>query len=261
MENRVDGALQGAPGEHGDAPTAVAAHHHAAAPPPPEPMDAEPATPEGLVEGAPGVPEHPTVGPQHPSEEALEAMSTRHSATAARLGGQQQLMDAKVAQRRLMQDLRSLQQTLSSPAGEQLGIMARPSEGNIFQWRAVISGPCDTPWEGGLFKLELKFGADYPFAPPKVRFLTRNVFHPNVYVSGDICMDTLKSNWKSSLNVESLLISITSLLSDPNPMSAANGVAAKLLMENRTAYDEKIRELVEESLEQSFSDAEEEDAD
>jgi ubiquitin-conjugating enzyme E2 B len=173
------------------------------------------------------------------------------------MGGGQKLKDHQTAQRRLMQDYRMFQKNVAE--GTSSGIIASPVDNNFFHWHAVIAGPCDTPWEGGLFKLDLVFGDEYPFAPPTVRFRTKNVFHPNVYVDGNICMDTLKSSWQSSLNVESLLISIQSLLCDPNPNSAANGAAARLLTENRSAYDEKIRGIAEESLNQTFSDMDDEE--
>lgn len=188
---------------------------------------------------------------------ALAARQSRNREGAARMGGGQKLKDHQTAQRRLMQDYRTFQKNLAE--GTSTGVTATPVDGNFFHWHAVISGPCDTAWEGGLFKLDLLFGDDYPFSPPTVRFRTKGVFHPNVYVDGNICMDTLKSSWQSSLNVESLLISIQSLLSDPNPMSAANGAAARLLTENRSAYDEKIRSIAEESLNQTFSDMDDEE--
>ncbi|GET88528.1 ubiquitin-conjugating enzyme-like protein [Leishmania tarentolae] len=185
-----------------------------------------------------------------PSESLVARQSLNHT-SAERMGGGQVLRDRKTAQRRLMQDYRTFQKNMAE--GTSSNITALPVDGDFFHWHAVISGPCDTPWEGGLFKLDLIFGDDYPFSPPRVQFRTKDVFHPNVYIDGNICMDTLKNGWQSSLNLESLLISIQSLLSDPNPRSAANGAAAQLLTENRSAYDEKIRALVEKSLDQSFS--------
>ncbi|KAG5479061.1 hypothetical protein LSCM1_02905 [Leishmania martiniquensis] len=226
----------------------------------PQPAPTHTATTTADMDEPETAPAQPTVsatvateeaGLQPPSAEELAARQSRNSAAAEKMGGGQQLKDHTTAQRRLMQDYRAFQKHMAE--GTSSNITAVPVDGDFFHWHAVISGPCDTPWEGGLFKLDLTFGDDYPFSPPKVRFLTKDVFHPNVYVDGNICMDTLKSSWQSSLNLEALLISIQSLLSDPNPLSAANGAAARLLTENRSAYDEKIRALVEESLEQSFS--------
>lgn len=157
------------------------------------------------------------------------------------------------ARKRLMQDLRRLRHC-ANPS-----IFAGPIKGDLFNWRAVIPGPDDTAWEGGVFKLRLKFSDEYPCAPPTVRFVTKNVFHPNVYGDGRICLDTLKMDWSSTLDVESLLMMIMSLLSDPNPASAANGEAARMLVNAKDKYEERVRRLVEESLEQSFSDEDEDE--
>ena len=60
----------------------------------------------------------------------------------------------------------------------------------MFLWEAIIFGPEDTIWDGGIFKLALEFSDDYPNKPPKVKFLT-NMFHPNIYKDGSICLDIL----------------------------------------------------------------------
>lgn len=183
---------------------------------------------------------------------AEEARAERYS-VAARQKGRPTVNPAE-AQRRLMRDFRSLQRTLSSRGGESMGMTAHPVDADLFLWRAVIAGPEGSAWEGGLFRLEMKFTAEYPVVPPAVKFLTPNMFHPNIYVDGNICLDTLKSCWSPSLDVEGLLLSITSLLSDPNPRSAANCEAARLLLQSRELYEERVRRTVEASLEQSFSD-------
>lgn len=156
------------------------------------------------------------------------------------------------ARKRLMQDLRRLQQCTNS------SIVAGPIKGDLFNWRAVIPGPDDTAWEGGVFKLQLTFSDEYPCSPPAVRFVTKNVFHPNVYTDGRICLDTLKMSWSSTLDVETLLMMVVSLLSDPNPASAANSEAAQMFVNTKDKYEERVRRLVEESLEQSFSDDDDE---
>ena len=90
-------------------------------------------------------------------------------------------------------------------------------DSNIFAWEGLIVGPVDTPYEGGCFKLLLDFPLKYPFVPPKVRFQTR-VYHPNIASSGYICLDILKAGqWSPALSVQTILLSICSLLSDPNP--------------------------------------------
>lgn len=147
---------------------------------------------------------------------------------------------ATPAQKRLMQDLKAIVAEASLVAG--------PRGDNLMLWDATISGPDDTPWEGGLFNLEMAFEDDYPNSPPRVKFLTQGVFHPNVYTNGSICLDILKSQWSPSYDVRTLLLSIQSLLADPNPASAANAEAAEMLKSNKTAYESRIRMTVEASL-------------
>lgn len=97
------------------------------------------------------------------------------------------------------------------------GILSvEPEEGDFFKWRAKIMGPPSTPYEGGIFQLKIFFPSDYPFHPPKVIFETR-IFHPNISSRGDICLDILRDKWSAALTVRTLLLSICSLLDQPNP--------------------------------------------
>lgn len=102
----------------------------------------------------------------------------------------------------------------------------------------------------------MKFSEDYPSHPPEVAFKTP-IFHPNVYRNGDICLDILKSNWSPVFDVSNILVSIQSLLNDPNPKSPANGEAAKLFEEDRAEYYRKVRQIIEKNLEADDSDASE----
>ena len=93
---------------------------------------------------------------------------------------------------------------------------AGPVGENLFHWQATIMGPTDSPYQGGLFVLDIQFPPDYPFKPPKVEFLSR-IYHPNISSNGSICLDILKSKWSPALTVSKVLLSICSLLCDPNP--------------------------------------------
>ena len=126
------------------------------------------------------------------------------------------------------------------------GINASPDEDNIFSWTAVIIGSVDTPFEDGIFCLTLKFSEEYPNKPPVVKFTTK-MFHPNIYQDGSICLDILKERWSPSYDVTAILTSIQSLLSDPNPSSPANNVAAQLLRDNPREYEKRVRACVEQS--------------
>ena len=132
------------------------------------------------------------------------------------------------------------------------GINATPEGDSLFRWNAVIFGPEETIWEGGIFKLYLEFSEDYPNKPPKVKFLTK-LFHPNVYNDGSICLDILQNMWSPVYDISSILTSIQSLLCDPNTKSPANNEAAELFNKNYKEYVQRVKEVVEASL---FEDGE-----
>ncbi|XP_061760486.1 ubiquitin-conjugating enzyme E2 T isoform X2 [Nerophis ophidion] len=100
------------------------------------------------------------------------------------------------------------------------GITCWQTEERIDDLRAQIVGGVETPYEGGIFSLEVKVPERYPFEPPKMRFLTP-IYHPNIDGSGRICHDALKlppkGAWKPSLNISTVLTSIQLLMAEPNP--------------------------------------------
>ncbi|KAK8792506.1 hypothetical protein WA588_005001 [Blastocystis sp. NMH] len=146
------------------------------------------------------------------------------------------------AQMRLLKDFEEMQ---NDPP---YGISASPSNmEDLFVWDAMISGPDDSPWEGGMFALQLRFTDDYPSSPPIVRFLTQ-VFHPNVFLDGMICLDIIKEKWSPINTVSMVLTSVQSLLNDPNPSSPANPEAAKLYLNDMKEYKRRVRECAEKSL-------------
>ena len=147
---------------------------------------------------------------------------------------------SSLTRRRLVNDLKRIEMEDSH------GIFASPLKENILNWEAVIFGPDDTNWEGGCFKLFLEFSEEYPTKPPSVKFLS-NMYHPNIYADGKICLDILTNQWSPIYDVLSVLTSIQSLLTDPNPNSPANAEAARLYTENIQEYYKKVKECVENS--------------
>ncbi|XP_022228240.2 uncharacterized protein LOC111078014 [Drosophila obscura] len=111
---------------------------------------------------------------------------------------------------------------------------------SIYNWRAVILGPSGTPYEGGHFELHIRFPTLYPSQPPSLQFRTK-IYHCNIH-HGFVCMDILGSNWSPALTVEKLLLSIRSLLADPNPDSPMNCVVADMYKKNRQQHDLLARE-------------------
>ena len=128
------------------------------------------------------------------------------------------------------------------------GIYGRPREDNILLWDAVICGPFDTPFDGGKFKLTIQFSEDHPYKPPVIKFVSK-MFHPNIFEKdGTLNLDILSiRNWTPALTVSSLLISIQSLLDDPNPHESANRIAGDLFMTNKPEYLKEVRKCVERS--------------
>uniref|UniRef100_A0A8C2WQB3 Ubiquitin-conjugating enzyme E2 C n=1 Tax=Cyclopterus lumpus TaxID=8103 RepID=A0A8C2WQB3_CYCLU len=107
------------------------------------------------------------------------------------------------------------------------GISAFPESDNLFKWIGTIDGANGTVYEGLRYRLSLEFPAGYPYQAPRVKFVT-SCFHPNVDGQGFICLDILKDKWSALYDVRSILLSIQSLLGEPNNESPLNTTAAEL---------------------------------
>ncbi|KAJ8370374.1 hypothetical protein SKAU_G00104020 [Synaphobranchus kaupii] len=128
------------------------------------------------------------------------------------------------------------------------GISCWQSEGQIDDLRAQILGGVSTPYEGGLFSLEIKVPERYPFEPPKMRFLTP-IYHPNIDNAGRICLDALKlppkGAWKPSLNISTVLSSIQVLMAEPNPDDPLMADISSEYKYNKQVYLEKAKRWTE----------------
>ncbi|KAI9676344.1 MAG: Ubiquitin-conjugating enzyme E2 7 [Caeruleum heppii] len=164
-------------------------------------------------------------------------------------------MATSIAHKRLLHDYREL--TNDSPPG----IIAGPrDESDLFLWDALIQGPEGTPFEGGIFAATLTFPKDYPIAPPVMKF-EGEVWHPNVYPTGLVCISILhppgddpnhyehaSERWSPMQSVEKILISVMSMLAEPNDESPANVEAAKMWRDRREEYERVVREGVRRNL-------------
>ena len=106
---------------------------------------------------------------------------------------------------------------------------------DLFHWKATIIGPEGTPYQGGVFVLNIVFPAEYPFKAPKINFQTK-IYHPNINASGQICLDILKDQWSPALSIPKVLLSICSLLNDPNPNDPLVIEIANEYKENREKF-------------------------
>lgn len=118
-----------------------------------------------------------------------------------------------------------------------LSCSAGPEGEDMLVWEACIFGPDDSPYSGGVFILSIQFPVEYPFRAPHFQFKTR-IYHPNINAAGSICLDILKGEWSPALTVGKVLLSICSLLTDPNPGDPLVPEAARLYVEDREAYNE-----------------------
>ncbi|KAK7574505.1 hypothetical protein V9T40_011696 [Parthenolecanium corni] len=162
---------------------------------------------------------------------------------------------AGAALRRLMAEYKQL---VTNPPE---GIVAGPvSEDNFFEWEALITGPEGTCFEGGIFPAKLVFPVDYPLSPPKMQF-TCDMFHPNVYPDGRVCIsilhapgddpmgyETSAERWSPVQSVEKILLSVVSILAEPNDESGANVDAAKMWRENQEEFKKISEKIVRKSL-------------
>ena len=140
-----------------------------------------------------------------------------------------------MALRRITKELKDIEE--NPPANCSAG----PIADDLFKWNATISGPSDSAYDGGVFFLNVQFPQDYPFKPPKIKFTTK-VYHCNVNDKGGICLSTLRDDWSPALTISKVLLSICSLLTDPNPDDPLVPERAKLYKTNREKYDKLARE-------------------
>ncbi|CBY24010.1 unnamed protein product [Oikopleura dioica] len=115
------------------------------------------------------------------------------------------------------------------------------SEEDFFEWNANIHGPANSPYENGIFKFNLKFPQNYPFSPPECKFLTR-IYHCNVNSQGFVCVDILKDAWIPSFTISSILLSMRTLMADPNPYHSLVGTIGQIFLENRELHDDTARD-------------------
>ncbi|KAK5446696.1 Ubiquitin-conjugating enzyme E2 11 [Exophiala xenobiotica] len=158
--------------------------------------------------------------------------------------------DTQSVTKRLQSELMTL---MMSPTP---GISAFPdADGNLLHWTATIIGPKDTPYSDLNLKLGFEFPGNYPYAPPTVLFKTP-IYHPNIDFSGRICLDILKDKWSAVYNVQTVLLSLQSLLGEPNkyevplwermsanPLYSAsplNNEAAQLHQKDPEEYQRKV---------------------
>jgi len=131
--------------------------------------------------------------------------------------------------RRLLKEIKTLR---SNPLE---GIRIKTNDEDILDLTGIIQGPADTPYEDGFFRVKFTFTEEFPSAPPQCRMLTK-IFDPNVSATGEICVNTLKRDWKPTYGIEHILVTVKCLLIYPNAESALDEDAGRELLENYESY-------------------------
>jgi ubiquitin-conjugating enzyme E2 D/E len=107
----------------------------------------------------------------------------------------------------------------------------------------VLHGPKDTPYHNGFFKISINIPEEYPYKPPKMKFITK-MYHPNITSDGTICIDILKDQWSSALRLNTVILSLSSLLANPNPNDPLVPEIANEYIYNREKYNKNVIEYV-----------------
>ncbi|KAG7320823.1 hypothetical protein KOW79_015238 [Hemibagrus wyckioides] len=169
------------------------------------------------------------------------------------------------SQKALMLELKSLQE--EPVEGFRITLVA---ESDLYNWEVAIFGPPNTLYEGGYFKAHIKFPIDYPYSPPTFRFLTK-MWHPNIYENGDVCISILhppvddpqsgelpSERWNPTQNVRTILLSVISLLNEPNTFSPANVDASVMFRKWRDSKgkDKEYAEIIRKQVLSTKADAE-----
>ena len=141
-------------------------------------------------------------------------------------------------------NLRRIKSELAELASNDIAnISAKPMSDDNVKWSATIVGPEDTPYFGGIFNLDITLPSDYPYKPPLVK-MKNKIYHPNIK-AGIICLDILKDQWSPALTLTKVLLSISSLLAEPNPNDPLAPEVAKIFINDIKTFNKIAREYTE----------------
>lgn len=146
-------------------------------------------------------------------------------------------MSTNPAAKRVQVDLAKFQ--ADHAAHRMFHIEPAREDGDLFTLKGHVYGPPGTPYQGGVFHLEMTIPPTYPFQSPTVRMTTK-VWHPNIDESGHVCLDILSNRWTAAMSICTTMMSIQALLCSPNADDGLNDVAAEQLMENPNDYEKTV---------------------
>jgi ubiquitin-conjugating enzyme E2 D/E len=146
--------------------------------------------------------------------------------------------DPAMSQRRITSELAKLKSEPNSQIG------AEPIADELFHLRGTIHGPEATPYEGGVFVVDMRLPYDYPLKPPDCSFSTK-IYHPNVSTRGEICLDILKRDWNPGQSIAKVLTAFLDMLRAPDADNALHPEVACQYSNDRPTFDRLAREWTE----------------
>jgi len=137
---------------------------------------------------------------------------------------------------RILKELKEFEE--AAKKSKEQTVVAKMLGSDMRHWKGTIFGPKDTPYEGGIFVVDIQIPAEYPFKPPKMKFDTK-IWHPNISSqTGAICLDILKNEWTPALTIRTALISLQALMCAPEPDDPQDAEVAKQYKSNRELFNQ-----------------------
>lgn len=114
-----------------------------------------------------------------------------------------------------------------------------PDPDDLLNFKITIA-PDEGFYKGGRFTFSFKVGPNYPHEPPKVKCET-TVYHPNIDLEGNVCLNILREDWKPVLTINSIVYGLQYLFLEPNPEDPLNKEAAEVLQNNRRLFEQNVQ--------------------
>ncbi|KAI3402573.2 UBC12 [Candida oxycetoniae] len=113
-----------------------------------------------------------------------------------------------------------------------------PDPSDVFHWKLIIK-PTNGFYKNGKFHFKIEITQNFPIDPPKIKCLDR-IYHPNIDLDGNICLNILREDWSPVLSLNSVLIGLNFLFLEPNPNDPLNKEAANMLVKNKRQFERNV---------------------